>query len=161
MPLHIFVAHFNFSPLGPKNTPAVVASILRNPIGSMWSMLIRQEVFCRVYQHAITAAIPNPEDTNAVAAACDEFGWQDPSTLILQRLEARVKHPDSAAKVHRNNLVDTESEKISDGIQTPDTTRTKNGSSEKKLNLIRMKLKLSSKRVSPSLKRLKPILKVY
>jgi hypothetical protein len=125
-------------------------------------MLIRQEVFRRVYRRAIAAAIPNPEDITAVAAACDEFGSQDPSTLILQRLEARVKHPDSAAKVHRNNLVDTESEKISDGIQTPDTTRTKNGSSEKKLNLIRMKLRLSSKRVNPSLKRkLKPILKAY
>ena len=135
VPLLILVAHFHFPPLGPKNTLAVVASILGNPIGSMWSMLTRQKVFCRIYRRAIAAAIPNPEDFAAVAAACDEFGWQDPSTSILQRLKARVKHPDSAAKVHQNNPVNTESEKVSDGIRTPDTTRTKNGSSAEEIEL--------------------------
>lgn len=98
-------------------------------------MLIRQEVFRRVYRRAIAAATPNPEDITAVAAACDKFGWQDPSALILQRLEARVKHPDSAAKLPQNNPVDTESERISDGIQTPDTTRTKKGISGEEIEL--------------------------
>jgi hypothetical protein len=84
----ILVAHFNFPPLGWKNSVAVAAAILGNPIGSFWSLLTRHEVIRRSYQRAVAANLSTETamDITIICSTCDEFGWYNPTNEILKRL---------------------------------------------------------------------------
>jgi hypothetical protein len=91
VPLFILIAHFQYPPLGWKNTIVVVCGLVANPIGSMWSMLTRQERYRRAYLRAKRAGLPNHKDIAVVAAACDHYDWNDPLHGWLEALRNRTK----------------------------------------------------------------------
>jgi hypothetical protein len=97
LPVLVLAAHFHFLPFGNINSLSVVASIIGNPIGSLYSMLTRLELFRRQYRRAVAKGFPHSElgpgnvaaDIAAVCAACDELGLNDPFDSIVSHLEKR------------------------------------------------------------------------
>ncbi|KAF2474428.1 uncharacterized protein BDR25DRAFT_392096 [Lindgomyces ingoldianus] len=98
VPALILGAHFHFPPLSTRNTLAVCAMLLGNPIGSLSSMLTRLEKFHHGYRQAREHGIAGPEDGDsedvaadvaAVCVACDELGFNNPLSTILGHITNR------------------------------------------------------------------------
>ncbi|KAH8758164.1 hypothetical protein F5882DRAFT_523595 [Hyaloscypha sp. PMI_1271] len=107
MPAVVLIGHFHFPPLSLRNSIQVVMRLLGDPIDSMWCILIRQEVNCRLLQRAkgindnlrfsdSLGLSPEDEDilrTSLVEAiaviwmACEEIGWRHLSSQTFMRLE--------------------------------------------------------------------------
>ena len=82
---------FCFPGLGKLNSAKTVILIISNPIGSMWSMLLRQESFRRIERAAVEAELndshlPNPRDIATVAAAIEEMTWKNRVGEIVNEL---------------------------------------------------------------------------
>jgi hypothetical protein len=93
LPVIILAAHFHFPPLGWKNIIATTVSIAGNPVGCLWSLLTRHEVFRRAYRRANAAGFgkDTAADIATIAAACDEFGWHDPLEVVFLALRKRMR----------------------------------------------------------------------
>jgi hypothetical protein len=106
MPAIVLICHFHFPPLSLQNSIQVVMRLLGDPIDSMWCMLIRQEVNCRLLEKAkrigdqirLSDSLrlsPRDEEilrTSLVEAiaviwmACEEIGWRHLTPETFRRL---------------------------------------------------------------------------
>jgi hypothetical protein len=103
VPAIILIAHFHYSSLGMRNTCAVIAGLLGNPIGTLWAMLTRQEIHRRCYTRVSQVLEDSiAKDVAAVAAACDEYGWCDILDQILPVLRNRQRLPRDNQNNHKS-----------------------------------------------------------
>jgi hypothetical protein len=100
VPALVLVARFHFPPVGLWGTIAVLASLLGNPIGCLYALLTRMEVFSQRHKRARRQLSPDVrirelngvvDDLAAVCAACDELGFNDPLPFIISSLERRPR----------------------------------------------------------------------
>lgn len=85
VPAIVLLAHFHFAPLGAGNVCAVLVHLVGDPIDSIRSMLIRQEVNRRLYrraQHLFGEIRERGEAVASIWATYEELGWQEASGFI-------------------------------------------------------------------------------
>jgi hypothetical protein len=99
MPAVVLIGHFYFPPLSRWNPVKVVTRLLGDPIDSMWCILIRQEINCRLLrkaegiQYSVRFEINDARRKALVEAiavvwmACEEVGWRHLNSEAFERLE--------------------------------------------------------------------------
>ncbi|KAF2184201.1 hypothetical protein K469DRAFT_200741 [Zopfia rhizophila CBS 207.26] len=103
MPAIVLIGHFHFPPLSRWNTVRVVIRLLGDPIDSIWSILMRQEINSRLFRRAVRLQISSRVDNKelvgplieAIAGiwtAYDEIGWGELPTNALERFERHGTH---------------------------------------------------------------------
>lgn len=115
-PVFIVIAHFQYPPLGHLNTIAVVLALISNPIGSLWSMLTRREVYRRSFQRIRDVSVQNDanldiaKDVTIVVAACDHYSYFSPLQAWLQTIQNR--HPLVGERLDLVRVLDPEEQRI-------------------------------------------------
>jgi hypothetical protein len=92
VPAIVLVTRFHFAPLSGTNTIRVILHLLGDPIDSIWSMLVRQEVNRRLMMRAsINTGVTNVKAAVAtIWAAYDEIGWINPAEVFEKTLSSRM-----------------------------------------------------------------------
>jgi type II secretory pathway pseudopilin PulG len=127
---------FCFPALGKLNSAKIVFFLISNPIGSMWSMLTRQEAFRRIMQDASEEDLgedwPNAMEIATVAAAAEELSWQNRATAIVQDLRSlrtAIDQVRATARAMAENATAEEKDTDEESKRTEETPKTSLGTS--------------------------------